>query len=402
MEEELGGLQRLVEAVRDEAAGLWVLREALVVRQRAVNEGVLHTLTADGLLADDGHHLRNVKGRTLRARLGHDKGGVHWGQVVDSRRTACITHLRENTVELRLERLRDRHTRQRLELSAVRHRNEVRAFLERRGEHLLCRLLQILRRRHIAEAEREAIVHQVARSELRDTRHTLGRVGAAGGGVEARKETVLGAAAEQLLVEPTADHPTIVERDKALVPAVMAPLARVELGGRLEVERRSHRMERLNQNVEELLAGPQLGGLQQRGVGHLKAVAAEPVRDALREGGAVEEHVAGGEQISSGEEILCAGNNRLAILRCDNVLRSKHERQRLSARLFALHQMNVHLVTVEIGIVGRAAALVEAEGAVGEDAGAVAHHRNAMERRLAVKKDQIAIDQMALDYIADG
>jgi len=59
---------------------------------------------------------------------------------------------------------------------------------------------------------------------------------------------------------------------------------------------------------------------------------------------------------------------------------------------FCLRQMQVHLVTVEVRVVGRADALIEAEGSVLEDLRAVRHDRQTMKRRLTIEKNDVAVN----------
>jgi hypothetical protein len=71
--------------------------------------------------------------------------------------------------------------------------------------------------------------------------------------------------------------------------------------------------------------------------------------------------------------------------------------------------MQVHLVTVEVRVVGRADALVEAEGSVLEDLCAVRHDRQTMKRRLTVEKDDVAVNlkhtndcKLKISFKSDG
>ena len=82
--------------------------------------------------------------------------------------------------------------------------------------------------------------------------------------------------------------------------------------------------------------------------------------------------------------------------------RDKHaeQRERLGARLLRLRQVEVHLVAVEVGVVRRAHALVEAERAPLHHARAVRHDRELVQRRLPVEEHDVAVGQVALDDVA--
>eukprot|EP00967_Tisochrysis_lutea_P106952 scaffold164447_cov19-Tisochrysis_lutea.AAC.1 len=58
--------------------------------------------------------------------------------------------------------------------------------------------------------------------------------------------------------------------------------------------------------------------------------------------------------------------------------------------------MHVHLITVEVGVVGRGDRQVEAESGVGQDAHAVAHHTHFVQRGLTVEEHQVSVMQVAL------
>ena len=130
----------------------------------------------------------------------------------------------------------------------------------------------------------------------------------------------------------------------------------------------SHSKRRLGpqQHAEDLLARPQLDRLEDaRGrqldlLGRVAHVAAEP-----RQLSASEEEVLARDQVSRRDEVLRRGDDHLAVARSDEVRVHAHQAERLGARLLRLRQVQVHLVAVEIGVVRRADALVEAEGAPG-------------------------------------
>lgn len=58
--------------------------------------------------------------------------------------------------------------------------------------------------------------------------------------------------------------------------------------------------------------------------------------------------------------------------------------------------MHVHLIAIEVSIVGRADRQVESEGVVGEYSYTMGHHAHPMEGRLAVEEHVIAVFKGAL------
>ena len=63
--------------------------------------------------------------------------------------------------------------------------------------------------------------------------------------------------------------------------------------------------------------------------------------------------------------------------------------------------MHVHLITIEISVVGGRHRQVETEGGVGHDANAVPHHRHFVERWLAIENDKVAVLEMTFDLVSE-
>ena len=81
--------------------------------------------------------------------------------------------------------------------------------------------------------------------------------------------------------------------------------------------------------------------------------------------------------------------NRIALVTVpgrDQIGLVTHQDEGFGLGLFRLRQVEVHLVTVEVGVVGGADALVEAEGPVLQDLGPVTHDGDPVERRLTVDR----------------
>ena len=74
-----------------------------------------------------------------------------------------------------------------------------------------------------------------------------------------------------------------------------------------------------------------------------------------------------------------------------------HEQAGLGPGFFSLWNMEVHLITVKVSVVGRTDGRVEPEGLVREDSDAVCHDGHSVEARLPVEEHNIAIPEVSLD-----
>ena len=93
--------------------------------------------------------------------------------------------------------------------------------------------------------------------------------------------------------------------------------------------------------------------------GHGLVGPGEDLGDDLTGGAAVEEGVLLCEEVAAREKVLGGGDHELAVAGRHQVALVAHEDQRLGPRLLRLGQVQVHLVTVEVRVVGRADALVK-------------------------------------------
>ncbi len=88
---------------------------------------------------------------------------------------------------------------------------------------------------------------------------------------------------------------------------------------------------------------------------------------------------------------------RLVCLRRDDLPRGEMDVEDLCPGLHGLRDVQVHLVSVEVGVVRCGVAQVHAEGGPGQDANLVPHHTHLVERGLAVEHHQVAVADVALD-----
>lgn len=67
-----------------------------------------------------------------------------------------------------------------------------------------------------------------------------------------------------------------------------------------------------------------------------------------------------------------------------------------------LNVMAVHLIAIEVSVVAVTVGVVQSDGLllhVCEDSGLVRHHGRLVQRRLAIHKQQVATDEMAIDLV---
>ena len=73
--------------------------------------------------------------------------------------------------------------------------------------------------------------------------------------------------------------------------------------------------------------------------------------------------------------------------------------EQLGARLHRLRHVQVHLVAVKVGVVGRSVAEVHPEGGPGQDLGLVAHHAHLVEGRLTVEHHHVVVADVTLHLV---
>ena len=104
--------------------------------------------------------------------------------------------------------------------------------------------------------------------------------------------------------------------------------------------------------VEDLLPGPQWPRLQDRRLGHLPVPVFQPHED-VHQHLLLEKCVALGNDAAPQQRILHDPDHRLVSLGRHDHLGDHHQLQGLSARLVALRHVHVHLVPVEVSVVRR-------------------------------------------------
>jgi hypothetical protein len=103
-----------------------------------------------------------------------------------------------------------------------------------------------------------------------------------------------------------------------------------------------------------------------------------------------------GQLVNASHRVLDETHEWAVLLRRHNVERNSAEVHHLSTGLVRLRNVQVHFVTVEIGVVGRGDGEVHAEGGVRHNSHSVTHHGFLVKRWLAVEDDVVAIYDVTL------
>ena len=112
----------------------------------------------------------------------------------------------------------------------------------------------------------------------------------------------------------------------------------------------------------------------------------------------VEPGVLVGEEERTGDVIVDGTDDRSSISGGQDVLLDLHDDTCLSTCLLALDDVEVHLVTVKVRVVGGTDTEVEPEGlTLIHDLDTVGHHGHPVQRRLPVEQDDVSVHELPLD-----
>src|SRR5581483_2938253 len=448
VEEELQGREAALVRVLHEALGLGAQVAHREVGERAAMIAARDALAAHGLLAHAAGHLGEVEHGAAGAGLGHDDRAVLQAEVRAGDLAGFVTRLSKLLHDLELQRLLQVAAGKLLEDALVVGVDELVDGGAGVLDHLVDLGLRFGGDVLVVDAGAEALDHDAADGELR---HVVDEAARAVGPVAADDlvEDLALEGADGLLVAGAVDQQAVLDGREAVVRAHvggdLALDARVGLLDlRLELQRQV-----LGEDVaEELLAVPEvlagLGGeravealelglkllLAGLGVGLLEV--REPrVRDGgvrllpgLEDVGALlvarlvpdarlldlgdgredlalgEEHLAERRDERARDLVVDGADDGAAEAGRQDVLLDAHEDLGLGARLLALEDVHVHLVAVEVRVVGRAHREVDAERLPRHDLDLVRHHRHAVQRGLAVEQHDVAVHEVALDHEA--
>ena len=107
------------------------------------------------------------------------------------------------------------------------------------------------------------------------------------------------------------------------------------------------------------------------------------------------------EEVSSRDVVVDGTDDRSSIPGGQDVLLDLHDDTCLCTCLIGLQYVEVHLVSVEVCVVGRTYAQVEPECLSLHDLDAVRHHGHPVQRRLPVEQDDISVYELSLDGVSD-
>ena len=142
----------------------------------------------------------------------------------------------------------------------------------------------------------------------------------------------------------------------------------------VEVHQRSGPSIRLHDAGEDLLSRPERHRFVNRRHRHVHLLLRQSEVGHQRT-----EHLLGEElillrdEIGGREEILARRHERFAVPRRGQVVTHPHQEVGLASRFFRLREMHVHLVSVEICVVGSACANIETKGPPLQDFDVVTH-----------------------------
>lgn len=111
-----------------------------------------------------------------------------------------------------------------------------------------------------------------------------------------------------------------------------------------------------------------------------------------------QEDVAACHFVDTAESVLDNTHQRGVLLWGDDVSRYHTELLQLRPSLLTLRNVQVHLVTVEIGVVGSSDGEVKTEGRVRHDSHSVTHHGLFVQRGLTIEENYVTINDVTLDF----
>mmetsp|Transcript_6640 Transcript_6640/g.16012 ORF Transcript_6640/g.16012 Transcript_6640/m.16012 type:complete len:609 (-) Transcript_6640:1097-2923(-) len=386
--EELGGGEPAEKGVFDKPLGGWVLAVDAEVREGAANEAVGDASAGELLLAYAPDHLGYVLVGPFALAQRHHQHLV----VIVEGLLGSSGDLVANLVELLTHQLLEGKlqvaARNPLQLALLVRGNELLACVVG-AEHDLPLCSEDGGRGHdIFQPKGEAVQPDPPGAELCDPRHPVSRRLSIAVPDEGVEERVLVAVAERRLAQRAAHELRVADADVVVVGAHAPPLVKVrvrllvvlglsELRVDKDVDPRHDALGALagqHQQVEELLARPELDWLHDGWGGKLEVVT-RITHEAAEERQLVPvvESVFARDEVGPREEVLRRRDDGGAVLGGADVVDDAHQLEGLGARLLRLGDVQVHLVAVEVGVVGLAHALVEPEGAPRKDLGSVRH-----------------------------
>ena len=114
---------------------------------------------------------------------------------------------------------------------------------------------------------------------------------------------------------------------------------------------------------------------------------------------AIEFHTLPGNTEGANKSVLNYTNNRLTITRCDDLVRHCCNLLQFSGGLVGLRDVRIHLITIKICIVRAGDHNVQTKCIVRKYLYTVTHHRHAVQCRLTVEENGIAVHEVAIHSV---
>ena len=382
------------ELVRGEATQVRVLHEPTAlgrkvvlgeVRQGAVAEAERNALTLDRLLPDTRRHLRDVDERALGPGHHHLLHVVVVRQVLLRVGPDIVARLVQDSVHVGLERLTQGHTRVRLEpvvACVLDQPHHIRLGLGDGGVDVGRGGLV---RHRITDADGKAVVQQP------EVDHPL----------HAAEEVPTHHRAA--LAEDDVDQTTCRRADDLFVDRAVHDLTVLNMHA---VVLHKHILGRLGIALEhvdplgyahgqDLLARPVRLGLEDARLWHDAVPVRHPEQDVLHLL-KVQQAITQAELADPAQCVLDDAHHGLVRLRRHDLPRHPGDLGQLGTCFLALRDMQVHLITVKVGVIRRRHTEVEPEGGVVHQLHPVHHHAHLVQTRLPVEEHIVAVAQMAL------
>ena len=371
----------------DESAGVGAQVAAAIVRQRPVEESPHEALAPDGLLPDGAGHLRQVEHRPARAGPGENDSRVLETELTAGDLPRVVAGAAQLAPDQHFEGFLEGPAGLLVELALAVLLNELVDLGARGRQHVVDLLAGVLGHILVVDAGGEA--PEVDRGD-REAARLIEELPRPAHAVVAGDGVQQGALLERdgLLVDRAGLELAAVDNDPGVVRAVQGRIRALvpDVGPVL------HREVLGDQRREQLLPRPELSAVLV-GPGRRRGRHLDP-GEHVRHLVAVEVGVLVGQEEHPGDVVVEHPDDRSAVARREDVFLDLHQDLRLGAGLLALEHVEVHLVAIEIRVVGRAVAEIEPERLVRKDPDEVGHHAHPVEGGLPVEQHDVAVDQL--------
>ena len=302
MKEKLGRAHPGEERVGDETLRRRGLLAAFEVRQRTLGESVGGTHAPDCLLPHARHHLRYVNRGPFAPAQRHDERRVVARELVEAHVTGSLADGGEDTQHLRLERLLRVAPGLKRESSSLESLDALVARVVSAVHNLALLILEPVARGDVVDTDGEPAGAEPSGGELGHPVHARRRPLGPVFAVEDVEEPVFVAAAQRGFAQLPAHDLRVLYTHVAVPWAhVFVIVFAVILLGDFEVDEDPVRGPWADQHAKQLLPGPQLHRLDDRGGGQVhRHQGIAHVRDQGSNLGTIQEVIPGRQDVRSG------------------------------------------------------------------------------------------------------